>query len=152
LGQELLERLRKGSPSFFEKVVLKLLENMGYGKGQVTGRSGDGGIDGFISQDRLGLDKILFQAKRFDEGNPISASMLRDFLGALESRGVSKGVFITTSRFPINADDVLAKIHKSVVLIGGPELVNLMIDFNIAVSTEKTYEIKRIDSDFFEEE
>jgi len=78
--------------------------------------------------------------------------MLRDFLGALESRGVSKGVFITTSRFPINADDVLAKIHKSVVLIGGPELVNLMIDFNIAVSTEKTYEIKRIDSDFFEEE
>lgn len=100
LGQELLIKLRSNSPSFFEKVVLDLLSNMGYGEGKVIGKTGDGGVDGLINQDRLGLDKIFFQAKRFGEDTPVSASMLRDFVGTLEVNGVSKGVFMTTSRFP----------------------------------------------------
>lgn len=152
LGQELLTKLRSNSPSFFEKVVLDLLSNMGYGEGKVTGKTGDGGVDGLISQDSLGLDKIFFQAKRFGEDTPVSASMLRDFVGTLEVNGVSKGVFMTTSRFPKDAENVISRSHKSIVLVDGPKLVKLMIDFNIGVSTTKTYEIKRIDSDYFIEE
>ncbi len=149
LSQELLTTLRSNSPSFFEMVVLKLLSNMGYGEGRVTGKSGDGGVDGFISQDKLGLDKIFFQAKRFGENIPVSASMLRDFIGTLEVNGVNKGVLMTTSKFPKDAVNVISGTHKSIVLVDGPKLVQLMIDFNIGVSTVKTYEIKRIDSDFF---
>ena len=152
LGQELLTKLRSNTPSFFEKVVLDLLSNMGYGEGKVTGKTGDGGVDGLINQDRLGLDKIFFQAKRFGEDTPVSASMLRDFVGTLEVNGVSKGVFMTTSRFPKDAENVISRSHKSIVLVDGPKLVKLMIDFNIGVSTTKTYEIKRIDSDYFIEE
>lgn len=152
LSQELLTTLRSNSPSFFEKVVLKLLSNMGYGEGRVTGKSGDGGVDGFISQDKLGLDKIFFQAKRFGENIPVSASMLRDFIGTLEVNGVNKGVLMTTSRFQKDAIKVISGTHKSIILVDGPKLVQLMIDFNIGVSTVKTYEIKRIDSDFFIEE
>ena len=152
VGQELLTKLRSNSPSFFEKVVLDLLSNMGYGEGKVTGKTGDGGVDGLISQDSLGLDKIFFQAKRFGEDTPVSASMLRDFVGTLEVNGVSKGVFMTTSRFPKDAENVISRSHKSIVLVDGPKLVKLMIDFNIGVSTTKTYEIKRIDSDYFIEE
>lgn len=152
LGQELLTKLRSNSPSFFEKVVLDLLSNMGYGEGKVTGKTGDGGVDGLINQDRLGLDKIFFQAKRFGEDTPVSASMLRDFVGTLEVNGVSKGVFMTTSRFPKDAENVISRSHKSIVLVDGPKLVKLMIDFNIGVSTTKNYEIKRIDSDYFVEE
>lgn len=152
LAQDLLEKLRSNSPSFFEKVVLDLLSNMGYGEGKVTGKTGDGGVDGLINQDRLGLDKIFFQAKIFGEDTPVSASMLRDFVGTLEVNGVSKGVFMTTSRFPKDAENVISRSHKSIVLVDGPKLVKLMIDFNIGVSTTKTYEIKRIDSDYFIEE
>jgi restriction system protein len=152
LAQELLNKLRSNSPSFFEKVILKLLSNMGYGEGKVTGKSGDGGVDGFISQDKLGLDKVFFQAKRFAEETPISAHMLRDFVGTLEVNGISKGVFITTSRFTKDAENVISRSHKSIVLVDGSKLVKLMIDFNIGVSTCKTYEIKKIDTDFFIEE
>ena len=152
LGHEILERIRQNPPSFFEKVVLKLLENMGYGKGEVTGRSGDGGIDGYIYQDKLGLDKILFQAKRFGEDTPVSASMLRDFIGTLATNEANKGVFITTSRFPKDAEHNISRSPKSIRLVDAPKLVKLMIDFNIGVSTEKVYEIKKIDSDFFSED
>lgn len=152
LGQEILERIRRNPPAFFEKVVLKLLENMGYGKGEVTGRSGDGGIDGYIYQDKLGLDKILFQAKRFGEDTPVSASMLRDFIGTLATNEANKGVFITTSRFPKDAEHNISRSPKSIRLVDAPKLVKLMIDFNIGVSTEKVYQIKKIDSDFFSEE
>ncbi len=152
LGQELLIKLRSNSPSFFEKVVLDLLSNMGYGEGKVTGKTGDGGVDGLINQDRLGLDKIFFQAKRFGEDTPVSASMLRDFVGTLEVNGISKGVFMTTSRFPKDAENVISRSQKSIVLVDGPKLAKLLIDFNIGVSTTKTYEIKRIDSDYFIEE
>src|SRR3989344_8449855 len=143
LGQELLAKLRTNPPSFFEKVVLKLLTNMGYGEGKVTGQTGDGGVDGFISQDKLGLDKIFFQAKRFGEDTPVSVSMLRDFVGTLEVNGVSKGVFMTTSRFPKDAENIISRSHKSIVLIDGPKLVKLMIEFNIGVSTANSYQIKK---------
>lgn len=152
LSQEILDRLRKETPSFFEKVILDLLSLMGYGDGEVTGRTGDGGIDGFVDQDKLGLDKIYFQAKRFNEGNNISASMIRDFVGALDLRGASKGVFITTSKFPKNSNEIVSRSQKSIVLVGGEKLVGLMIDYNLGVAVEKNYELKRIDLDYFEED
>ncbi len=152
LAQELLSKLRINSPAFFESVVLKLLSHMGYGEGEVRGRSGDGGVDGVIYQDKLGLDKIIFQAKRFDGSNTVTASMIRDFVGTLDLEGVSKGVFITTSKFPKNSNDVIAKTHKSIVLINGHKLAQLMIDYDLGVSTDNTYVIKRLDSDFFPEE
>lgn len=152
LGQEILTKVRKSSPAFFENVVLKLLSNMDYGEGKVTGQSGDGGIDGYIYQDKLGLDKILFQAKRFSEDTPVSASMIRDFIGTLATSDANKGVFITTSRFPRDAENLSSRSQKPIRLIDAPRLVKLMIEFNIGVSTEKSYEIKRIDSDFFPEE
>ena len=152
LRQDLLNKLLINSPSFFEEVVLKLLLSMGYGEGKVTGHSGDGGIDGVVYQDKLGMDKIFFQAKRFDENNAVSASMVRDFVGALDLNGVNKGVFITTSKFPKNSIDLVSRSHKSIKLVDGKYLVQLMIDYNLGVDTEKTYKIKRIDSDFFPEE
>jgi restriction system protein len=152
LAQELLDRLRNNSPSFFERVVLQLLINMGYGQGNVTGKTGDGGVDGFVNEDKLGLAKIFFQAKRYKEDNPVTTSNLRDFVGTLEVNGVNKGVFMTTSRFPKDSEIVLSKTQKSIVLIDGPKLVNLMIEYNVGVTTVKTISIKKIDSDFFLDE
>jgi len=152
LREEILQRLIKNTPNFFENVVLELLSAMGYGKGEVTGRPGDGGIDGFVNQDKLGLDRIYFQAKRFNENNQVAASMIRDFVGTLELKGANKGVFITTSGFPRTANDTVSSINKNVVLVDGKELVNLMIEHNVGVQTEKTYEIKKIDNDFFIED
>lgn len=151
LKQELLDKLREYPPAFFEKTILKLLEKMGYGKGEVTGKSGDGGVDGIIYQDKLKLEKIYLQAKRFAENNPVTAHMVRDFVGALEVNGVNKGVFITTSKFP---KDSLSNIRsqKSIKLIDGYELADLMIEHNLGVSIENTFEIKKIDLDFFDEE
>jgi len=152
LAQELLYKLREEHFSVLENIVLKLLINMGYGEGKVTGKSGDGGVDGFIDQDKLGLDKIYFQAKRYDENNSVTSSQLRDFIGALELKGVTKGVFITTSKFPTNAEDVVSRTTKSIILIDGIKLAKLMIEYDIGVTTEKEYKIKRIDTDFFEME
>jgi restriction system protein len=152
LGEELLFKLRNNPPAFFEKVVLDLLVNMGYGEGSVTGKTGDGGVDGFVNEDKLGLAKIFFQAKRYKEDNPVTASNLRDFVGTLEVNGVNKGVFMTTSRFPRDSENVISKTQKSIVLIDGPKLVNLMIEYNVGVSTIKTILVKRIDNDFFLDE
>jgi len=152
LGQELLDKLRRSSPNFFEKVVLELLKNMGYGKGKVTGHSGDGGIDGFINQDKLGLDKIYFQAKRFSENTSVTPSMLRDFLGALELKGANKGVFITTSRFPKGSHENLSNTLKTVILVDGKKLVDLMVEYNVGVQNERKYEIKKVDNAFFSED
>lgn len=152
LAQELLYRLRNSSPSFFEIVVGMLLSNMGYGECKVTGRSGDGGVDGVVNQDKLGLDKIFFQAKRFDENNPVTASMIRDFIGTLDLHGVNKGVFMTTSRFSVDAESIVARSHKSMVLISGCRLAQLMIEYDLGVNTEKIYKIKKVDTDFFPEE
>ena len=151
LGQELLDKLKNNSPQFFENAVLSLLESMGYGQGKVTGQSGDGGIDGIVYQDKLGLGTIIFQAKRFNTDNRVTASMIRDFVGTLDLNGVTRGVFITTSRFPQNAENVISGSHKSIRLIDGKELVKLMIDYDVGVTTHKVYKIKKIDSDFFME-
>lgn len=149
VASELLDRVRNNTPQFFEKVVLLLLGKMGYGEGSVTGRSGDGGIDGLVNQDKLGLDKILFQAKKYAATTVVTQSMLRDFVGTLDLNGANKGVFITTSKFPSNAQDTISRSHKSIVLIDGAKLVQLMIDYDLGVNTHTTYEIKQIDSDFF---
>ena len=152
LTQELLDKLRETDPYFFEQIIADLLSSMGYGTSKVTKKSGDGGVDGVINQDKLGLDKIYFQAKRFSENNAVSARDVRDFVGTLDLHGVTKGVFITTSKFPSNTEDILKKTPKNIILIDGPTLAKLMIEHNIGISVEKTYHIKKIDSDYFPEE
>lgn len=152
LAQELLEKLRTIDPYFFEQVIANLLSAMGYGKSTVTKKSGDGGIDGEVNQDKFGLDKIFFQAKRYGENNSVTARDVRDFVGTLDLHGVNKGIFITTSRFPKDTKDTLNRTPKNIILIDGPKLARLMIEYNVGVSSEKIYEIKKIDSDFFPEE
>ena len=144
--------IENNTPAFFESLVLDLLSKMGYGKGQVTGRSGDGGIDGFISQDALGIEKIYFQAKRFTGSTKVSASMVRDFVGSLDLKSVSKGVFITSTDFPANTEQVLSGTHKSIILINQEKLLSLMIKYNVGVSIEKLFEVKKLDSDYFPED
>ena len=156
LSAELLERLKGCDPGFFESVVIQLLLKMGYGgsraeAGQAVGRSGDGGIDGVIAEDRLGLDSIYVQAKRWQ--GSVGEPPLRDFLGALVARGATKGVFITTGLFTEAAQQFARRSpqHK-VVLIDGPRLAELMIEHDLGVSVAATYQLKRIDSDFFSED
>jgi len=150
LAQDLLEKLRNEiDPYFFEEVVGKLLTAMGYGKSKVTKRSNDGGVDGFVNQDKLGLDKIIFQAKKYDENNTVTATQVRDFVGTLDIHGVNKGIFITTSKFPQKTDQIIGKTTKTIILIQGTELAELMIEYDVGVTTEKTYKIKKIDEDFF---
>jgi restriction system protein len=150
LAERLLEKINSNSPAFFEKLVLDLLQNMGYGRGNVTGKSGDGGIDGFINQDALGLEKIYFQAKRFTGDTRVTASMIRDFVGSLAIKNVKKGVFISSTDFPKEAEQLL--LSQNIVLINRQKLLSLMIQYNIGVSLEKTYEIKKLDSDYFPED
>ena len=123
---------------------------MGYGRGSVTGKSGDGGIDGFINQDALGLEKIYFQSKRFTGDSRVSASMIRDFVGSLAIKNVKKGVFISSTDFPKEAEQLLQS--QNIVLINQQKLLSLMIKYNIGVSLEKIYEIKKLDSDYFPED
>lgn len=155
LATDLLAQVKSATPAFFERTVVDLLLRMGYGgtredAGQVVGKSGDGGIDGIIKEDRLGLDVIYIQAKRW-EGD-VGSSEIRNFIGALSVHKAEKGVFITTSGFNKNARETAAKVNSKIVLIDGPTLADLMIDFGLGVSTVNTYEIKRIDSDFFVED
>lgn len=153
LAAELLQQIKKNTPAFFEKLVIDLLVAMGYGgsreDAQAVGRSRDGGIDGIINEDRLGLDAIYVQAKRWDEGNVGEPDVAR-FAGALARKGANKGVFITTSDFTKDAKAYEAAGFK-IILINGYQLAQLMIDHNVGVSTVKTYEIKRVDSDYFAE-
>jgi restriction system protein len=155
LAADLLAQVKSASPSFFERMVVDLLLRMGYGgtredAAQVVGKSGDGGIDGIIKEDRLGLDVVYIQAKRW-EGD-VGSSEIRNFIGALSVHKAEKGVFITTSGYNRNARETAAKVNSKIVLIDGPMLAELMIDFGVGVSTVNTYEIKRIDSDFFVED
>lgn len=149
LAEELLATILEQSPTFFENLVLKLLEKMGYGKGVVTQRTGDEGIDGVINEDKLGLDIIHIQAKRYKQDNKVGRPLMQAFVGALDGAGVNKGVFITTSSFTKEALDY--KSSKKIAKIDGKQLTNLMIQYNVGVTTEYTYEVKRIDKDFFEE-
>jgi restriction system protein len=151
-----LERIMQCSPAFFERLVVELLVKMGYGgsrsdAGKALGRSGDGGIDGIIKEDRLGLDVIYIQAKRWGE-NSVGRPDIQQFAGALQGQRASKGIFITTSRYTREAQEYVAQIGSKIVLIDGEQLAQYMIDNNVGVSVAATYEIKRIDSDYFTEE
>jgi len=152
LAADLIKAILDNSDSYFEQLVKKLLESMNYGDVSVVGGPGDKGVDGILRQDILGVDKIVLQAKRYAEGNPITSDMARSFIGAVQSSGTKKGIFITTSRFTRDAVEVVDRSHLAIVLIDGTKLAELMIDHNVGVSTESKYEIKRIDTDFFTEE
>jgi restriction system protein len=152
---DLLNRVRQGSPGFFENLVVELLLKMGYGRnlseaGKVRGGPGDEGIDGIISEDRLGLDTIYVQAKRWE--GTIGRPEIQRFVGALHGKRARKGVFITTSSFSAEAREYVTHIDPRVVLIDGRELAEYMLDLNLGVSTKTIYEIKRVDSDYFSEE
>ena len=154
LGQELLSRVLGCSPSFFEQLVVELLVKMGYGgsrrdAGERIGQTGDGGIDGIIKEDRLGLDAIFIQAKRWQ--GTVGRPEIQKFVGALQGQRARKGVFITTSAYSAEALDYVNRIDTKVVLIDGRQLTELMIDFDVGVSVSATYIVKRADSDYFEE-
>jgi restriction system protein len=154
LTSEVLSRVKKASPVFFERLVVELLLNMGYGgsrkeAGEAIGKGGDEGIDGIINEDRLGLDVIYLQAKRW-EGS-VGRPEIQKFVGALHGKRAKKGVFITTSSFSGDAREYVAHIEPKVVLIDGEQLAELMIDFNVGISPVASYETKQIDSDYFEE-
>ncbi|MGY2795256.1 restriction system protein [Thermostichus sp. MS-CIW-36] len=155
LADELLAKLKKVSPAFFEKVVVELLVKMGYGgsradAGKAIGKSGDGGIDGIIKEDKLGLDVVYIQAKRWDS-NPVGRPDVMQFVGALQAQRANKGIFITTSRFTEDASSYVSQIGSKIVLIDGEQLTNLMIEHDVGVSTVSLYPVKKIDSDYFEE-
>jgi restriction system protein len=155
LASELLEQVEKATPEFFERLVVQLFVAMGYGgtfkeAAQAVGRSGDEGIDGIINEDRLGLDIVYIQAKRW--GNPVGRPDLQRFVGALEGKRAHKGVFITTSTFTKEAQDYTSNTQMRIVLIDGHRLVDLMIEYNVGVSTAIIYQIKKVDYDFFVEE
>lgn len=154
LAQDILSRILSCSPAFFERLVVELLVKMGYGgsrqdAGERIGKSGDGGIDGIIKEDRLGLDTIYIQAKRWQ--GTVGRPEIQKFVGALQGQRARKGVFITTSSYTAEATDYASRIDTKVVLIDGQLLANLMMDFDVGVSVAATYMVKRIDSDYFEE-
>lgn len=153
VADELLEQIGNCSPAFFERLVLDLLVAMGYGgsiqdAAKAVGRSGDDGIDGIIKEDKLGLDFVLIQAKRWQ--NTVGRPDIQAFVGSLAGRRAKKGVFITTSQFSREAEDYVKRIEQRVVLIDGEQLSSLMIDHDIGVSEVERYVIKKIDMDYFE--
>jgi len=147
---ELLERLKEIDPYYFEKVILILLKSMGYGDFIETSKSGDGGIDGIINEDKLGLEKIYTQAKRYNE-NKVREKDIRNFIGAM-SGDTRKGVFITTSTFDDSAIKKAREAHHSIILIDGAKLVDLMHQYKVGVQVKTIYEVKELDNDFFEDE
>jgi len=154
LASELLDKVKSSTPAFFEILVIDLLIKMGYGgsrkeAGQVMGKSGDGGIDGLIKEDKLGLDTIYVQAKRWE--NQVTIHQVRDFAGSLLGKKAKKGIFITTSSYPGSAKEFVGSIEPKIVLIDGKELAELMIEYNVGVATKKAYEVKRLDTDYFDE-
>jgi len=155
MAADLLGRVKACSPQFFERLVVELLLRMGYGgsrkeAGEAIGRAGDEGIDGIINEDRLGLDVIYLQAKKWD--GTVGRPEIQKFVGALHGKRAKKGIFITTGTFSSEAAQYVATIDPKVVLIDGQQLANLMIDWNVGVSPVASYETKRIDSDYFTEE
>lgn len=157
LASELLNKVVDLSPTFFERLVVELLVKMGYGgsikdAGKAIGKSGDEGIDGTIKEDKLGLDIIYIQAKRWKPGNVVGRPELHKFVGALAGQGAKKGIFITTSNFTREAIEYTPKNETKIVLIDGEQLAQLMIDYNLGCTTQQIYELKKIDSDYFGEE
>ncbi len=157
LSSELLNKVIDLSPSFFERLVVELLVKMGYGgsikdAGKAIGKSGDEGIDGTIKEDKLGLGIIYIQAKRWKPGNIVGRPDLQKFVGALAGQGAKKGIFITTSHFTKEALEYTPKNETKIVLIDGDQLTQLMIDNNLGCTSQQTYELKKIDNDYFDEE
>jgi restriction system protein len=157
LRSALLERIVAASPTFFEGVVLDLLVAMGYGGSRIdaaqrVGRTGDGGIDGIINEDPLGLDIVYLQAKRYAPGNTIGIGQVREFAGSLVERGATKGVFVTTSHFVAGAKTYVDRIPQRLILIDGDELTRLMVRFGVGVRVERTIDFKRLDLDYFDED
>jgi len=155
LKRELLEQIKTCSPAFFERLVIDLLLKMGYGgsladAGKAIGMSGDGGIDGIIKEDKLGLEIVYIQAKRWE--NTVSRPEIQKFAGALQGKRARKGIFITTSSFSDRAKEYARTIDTRIILIDGDLLTELMIDYNVGISTKTNYELKRIDSDYFIED
>ena len=153
LEQEVLDTIKELPPTFFEKLVIDLLVKMGYGgnrqdAGRAIGKSGDGGIDGFINEDRLGLDVIYIQAKRWETN--VGRPEIQKFAGALQGQKAHKGIFITTSGFTREARDYASAIETRIILVDGERLATLMVEHNIGVSLMGVYEVKKIDLDYFE--
>ena len=156
LAEQVLRQVLECSETFFERLVVDLLVEMGYGgsrkdAGQAIGKPGDGGIDGIIKEDRLGLDAVYIQAKRWDK-TPVGRPEIQKFVGALQGHRARKGVFITASAFTKDARDYTTRIESKIILIDGHELADLMIDFNVGVSRVATYEVKKVDLDYFSED
>lgn len=154
LADNLLERIKTCSPSFFERLVVEVIVKMGYGgnrqdAGRAIGKAGDEGIDGIIKEDKLGLDTIYIQAKRWQ--NVVGRPEIQKFVGALTGQRAKKGLFITTSDFTSEAREYASNIDIKIVLIDGETLADLMIEHNVGVSAVDIYELKKIDSDYFEE-
>lgn len=157
LRDELLQRIHANSPAFFEQLIVDLLVAMGYGGSHKDaaaqlGRSGDGGVDGVVNEDRLGLDRIYVQAKRYAPGNPVGRPDVNGFVGSLVGLGASKGVFVTMSSFSQPARDYVRHLAQRVILIDGQELADLMIEHGVGVRSYRKVEFKRLDEDFFAEE
>ena len=155
LSRELLARIVAAPPGFFERLVVQLLTSMGYGgsiadAGRALGQSGDGGVDGVIDEDALGLDRIYVQAKRYAEGNLVGPGAIRDFFGALDQLKAGKGLFVTTSTFTPSAIKTVEGLSKRIVLIDGKQLTRLMIRYGVGCRVEETLHVKRLDEEFFE--
>jgi restriction system protein len=154
IEQDLLETVKAASPEFFERLVVDLLVRMGYGgnredAARAVGRSGDGGIDGVIDEDRLGLDVIYLQAKRWEGG--VGRPEIQKFVGALQGQRARKGIFLTTSHFTKDAEDYVTRIDSRIILVDGRRLASLMFDYEVGVTPRSTYTVKSIDGDYFDE-
>jgi restriction system protein len=151
-----MQRIRSGTPAFFESLVVRLLVGMGYGGSvadiskALVGGTGDGGVDGVIDQDPLGLDRIYVQAKRYADGNTVGASAIRDFFGSLDRFKATKGLFVTASTFSSATRDTAGQLSKRIVLIDGDQLTRLMIRHGIGCRIEETLYVKKVDEEFFE--
>ena len=156
LRSDLIERILQNTPSFFERLIIDLLVAMGYGgtrKDAATqlGKSGDGGVDGVINEDALGLDRVYVQAKRYSDGS-VGRPEVQAFVGSLVGLGASKGVFVTTSEFTAQAREFVHRLPQRIVLINGEQLADQMMEHKVGVRTSRSIEFKRIDEDFFLEE
>ena len=157
LRADLLERIAKNSPMFFEQLIIDLLVAMGYGGSHKDaalqlGRSGDGGVDGVINEDRLGLDRVYVQAKRYASGNAVGRPDVQAFVGSLVGLGATKGVFVTTSTFSAQARDFVQHLSQRVILLDGANLADLMIEHGVGVRTSRSIDFRRLDEDFFLED
>jgi len=156
LKAELIGRIQQAPPDFFERLIVILLTKMGYGgtienAGRAIGRSGDGGVDGLIDQDALGLDRVYVQAKRYGNGNNVGSGAIRDFFGALDRQRAAKGVVVTTSEFSKDARETADHLSKRIVLIDGAALAELMVRYSVGCRIEEVFQLQRLDEEFFDE-